>query len=59
MLAGLREILVITTPHEQDAFRRLLGNGSQWGIDISFAAINVSSVLQQYDQGIAESQRIR
>ncbi|AIE86067.1 glucose-1-phosphate thymidylyltransferase RfbA [Fimbriimonas ginsengisoli] len=38
MLAGLREILVITTPHEQDAFRRLLGNGSQWGIDISFAA---------------------
>jgi glucose-1-phosphate thymidylyltransferase len=38
MLAGLREILVITTPHEQDAFRRLLGDGSQWGIDISFAA---------------------
>lgn len=38
MLAGLREILVITTPHEQDAFKRLLGDGSQWGVHISFAA---------------------
>lgn len=38
MLAGLRQILLITTPHEQDAFRRLLGDGSQWGVEITFAA---------------------
>lgn len=38
MLAGIREILVITTPHEQEAFMRLLGDGSQLGIGISYAA---------------------
>jgi glucose-1-phosphate thymidylyltransferase len=38
MLAGIRDILVITTPHEQDAFRRLLGDGSQFGIRIVYAA---------------------
>jgi glucose-1-phosphate thymidylyltransferase len=38
MLAGLREILVITTPHEQDGFRRLLGDGSQFGIRLEYAA---------------------
>jgi glucose-1-phosphate thymidylyltransferase len=38
MLAGIRDVLVINTPHEQALFQRLLGDGSQWGIDISYAA---------------------
>ena len=37
MLAGIREVLVITTPHEAEQFRRLLGDGSQFGIEISWA----------------------
>src|SRR5262245_61344716 len=37
MLAGIRRVLVITTPHEQDGFQRLLGDGSQIGIQIEYA----------------------
>lgn len=48
MQAGLQEILVITTPHEQVLFRRLLGDGSQWGIQISFAA-------QENPDGLAQA----
>ena len=38
MLAGIRDVLVITTPHEQDLFRRLLDDGSSLGLSISYAA---------------------
>src|SRR4051812_21176648 len=37
MLAGIKEILVITTPHEQDLFKRLLTDGKWLGLDISYA----------------------
>jgi len=48
MLSGLREILMITTPHDQDAFRRLLGDGSQLGLEISY-------VVQERPNGLAEA----
>src|SRR5262245_57189326 len=48
MLAGIREVLVITTPHEQEAFRRVLGDGSQFGLVIQYAA-------QSSPDGIAQS----
>ena len=37
MLAGIREVLIITTPHDQLAFERLLGDGSRWGMEIQYA----------------------
>ena len=37
MLAGIREVLIITTPHDQPAFERLLGDGARWGMAIHYA----------------------
>src|SRR6201746_1899470 len=38
MLSGIRQVLVITTPHEQDGFKRLLGDGSELGLQIEYAS---------------------
>jgi glucose-1-phosphate thymidylyltransferase len=48
MLAGIRDILIITTPHEQDGFKRLLGDGSEIGIRIVYAT-------QARPEGIAQA----
>ncbi|WP_323016147.1 sugar nucleotidyltransferase, partial [Devosia sp.] len=37
MMAGIRDILIITTPQDAESFKRLLGDGSQWGLSIHFA----------------------
>ena len=47
MLAGIREILVITTPEDQEQFKRLLGDGTQWGCNISYAKQETPNGLAQ------------
>ncbi len=47
MLAGIKDILIITTPEDQEQFKRLLGTGSQWGCDIKYANQEVPNGLAQ------------
>ncbi|MEO0858894.1 MAG: glucose-1-phosphate thymidylyltransferase RfbA, partial [Bacteroidota bacterium] len=48
MLAGIRDICMITTPQDQDQFKRTLGDGSQWGIDLTY-------VVQPSPDGLAQA----
>jgi glucose-1-phosphate thymidylyltransferase len=48
MMAGIREILIINTPHEQECFKRLLGDGAEWGIRFEYA-------VQARPEGIAQA----
>ncbi len=48
MLTGIRDIAVITTPEDQDQFQRLLGDGSQWGISLTF-------IVQPRPEGLAQA----
>ena len=51
MLAGIREILIVTTPHDISSFRKLIGDGSQFGLEVSFE-------VQDSPNGIAEGIKI-
>lgn len=48
MLAGIREIAVITTPHDADQFRRTLGDGAQWGLELTY-------IIQPSPDGLAQA----
>lgn len=48
MMAGIRDVLIITTPHDQDQFKRLLGDGNEWGISITYA-------VQPKPEGLAQA----
>ena len=47
MLAGIRDILLITTPHEAEQFQRLLGDGGQWGVRLTYAVQSSPDGLAQ------------